>query len=115
MQNVFVPQSDSVQNLLLELRNEIISLKTEVVQLKHEIKELKDENTKAITKLTEEVISVKLENRKHHSDAIITDQLADSQKLPFDIIADLEHFNLEIQQNEDKLKQFVRIIVRHID
>ncbi|TMW43974.1 hypothetical protein DOY81_010946, partial [Sarcophaga bullata] len=52
-QNVSTIQNDSLQNLIIELRNEIKSLKTEVLEMRKDINELKDCNKRSVTKLTE--------------------------------------------------------------
>lgn len=104
VRNVYVPQSDSIVNLIMELRNEISSLKPEVIDLKKEMKELKEGNKRQFIKLTEEVVAHKLESRKHHGQNIIVDELSDTQNLPFNEINDLNIF-----ENEEKLKQFVSI------
>lgn len=95
---------------MLELRNEISSLKTEVIDLKKEVKELKEENKRSLIKLTEEVIAVKLEGRKHHGDNIILDEFKEAQNLPFNVINDLNIFDALVQENGEKLKQFVSIV-----
>ncbi|KAL7724574.1 hypothetical protein ACLKA6_002504 [Drosophila palustris] len=107
-----MPPPDNVQSLLLELRNEIRSLKAEVSDLKQEVKSLKDANTQSIIKLTEEVISVKLANRSHHRDPILDEEFADIQHLPFDDISNLEKYEQDVQQNDNKLTQFKRFIAK---
>lgn len=107
MQNVYIPPSDCLQDLVRELRDEVKSLKYEILDMKKEIIELKDGNKRSLVKLTEEVIAVKLENRKHHHDNALNDEYIDSQKLPLVVIDDLKKFDKEVQENEDKLRQFV--------
>ncbi|XP_036335138.1 uncharacterized protein LOC118745676 [Rhagoletis pomonella] len=90
LQNVYASETNSLQTLVLDLHGEIKSFKSEISSLKEEIKELKDGNKRAFTKLTEEVIAVKLENRRHHNDITSIDEFEDLQKLPLAVIADLE-------------------------
>ncbi|XP_017469091.1 PREDICTED: uncharacterized protein LOC108361075 [Rhagoletis zephyria] len=101
LQNVYASETNSLQTLVLDLHGEIKSFKSEISSLKEEIKELKDGNKRAFTKLTEEVIAVKLENRRHHNDITSIDEFEDLQKLPLAVIADLEKFHGEIQHNKE--------------
>lgn len=91
------------------MRGEIKSLRSEVAGLTKKITDLEDTNKRAFTKLTEEVIAVKLESRKHHDDNILPQEFKDVQK-PFESVNELQRFDHEIQENEDKLRQFVSIL-----
>lgn len=113
VENISVPQSDSLEKLILEMRDEIKSLKSEILNMKKEITELKDGNQRSFMKLTEEVIAVKLENRKHHDDNTLMEEFKDMQKLPFAVVDDIQKFEKEVEENEDKLKQYVSIIASH--
>ncbi|XP_075147430.1 uncharacterized protein LOC142221570 [Haematobia irritans] len=112
LQQVYVPQSDNIVRLLMELRTEVASLKTEVVDLKRELKEFKDGNKRQLIKLTEEVLETKLECRKHHGQNLIVDELNEAQKLPFNNKNDLNEFENLLQENEEKLKQFKELIAK---
>ncbi|XP_036335137.1 uncharacterized protein LOC118745675 [Rhagoletis pomonella] len=123
LQNVYASETNSLQTLVLDLHGEIKSFfKSEISSLKEEIKELKDGNKRAFTKLTEEVIAVKLENRRHHNDITSIDEFEDLQKLPLAVIADLEKLDGEIQHNKEFIAKtggdgpakFLRTAVRKV-
>jgi len=109
---------DSIHNLLNDLCNEIRALKSEVSglkcevsNLKEEVEVLKDSNTRLMTKLTQEVIAVKLENRSLHIGADTSEELPELEILPFAAIDNIVQFDKEIQQNDEKLNKFVNIIL----
>lgn len=71
------------------------------------------QNRKTIGKLTEEVIAVKLENRKHHN-SIAFKNNPKFDKLPFMLKDDLNAFNSELEKDKEFLDDFVSILKRCI-
>ncbi|XP_058976189.1 uncharacterized protein LOC131801435 [Musca domestica] len=113
VQNVYTTQPEnSVLNLLMEMRAEIASLKNEVTDLKKEIKDMKETTKRQFVKLTEEVVTVKLEARKQHGLDMVIDELNDTHKFPFNEVKDLQAFDVLVQQNETILKQFKEFIAK---
>lgn len=41
------------------------------------------------------------------------EEFKDMQKLPFAVVDDIQKFEKEVEENEDKLKQYVSIIASH--
>ncbi|XP_051858073.1 uncharacterized protein LOC127565060 [Drosophila albomicans] len=82
---------DKITDILLKIQKENRILKAEVVELKL-----------SITKLAEEVITVKLENRKLHSTrGQHTDDLPDFRSLPFTNINEITNFDNDVQQDNE--------------
>jgi len=96
-----------------EIASLINELRAEIRTLREEIKELKDTTTQRITKLTEEVITLKLESRQHHRNPIEAVESPSLQKLPLSSIDDLIELDEEVQKNEIQLEQFVSIKIKN--
>lgn len=109
-----IPETGNLQNLLQDLVKEIKQLRSEVSEikllnsdLKAEITALKESNKRGLLKLTEEVVSVKMENRKNNTDFDADVLFSDIPKLPLSAISEVVAFDEEVQKNESQLRQFV--------
>ncbi|XP_046868340.1 uncharacterized protein LOC124460791 [Drosophila willistoni] len=115
--NLRIPETGNLQNLLQDLVKEIKQLRSEVSEikllnydLKAEITALKESNKRGLLKLTEEVVSVKMENRKNNSDFDSDVLFSDIPKLPLSAISEVAAFDEEVQKNESQLRQFKHLI-----
>ncbi|KAL7724412.1 hypothetical protein ACLKA6_008759 [Drosophila palustris] len=100
------PHLETIYTLLLDIQKENRSLKAEVLELKKNQHEMK----LSITKLIEEVVSGKLENRKLHCTTAqlqVIDDLPYFQQFPFTAINDMINFDEMVQKEDDQLNQFV--------
>ncbi|KAM8702494.1 hypothetical protein ACLKA7_001825 [Drosophila subpalustris] len=84
----------------------------ELTSLRKEVKDLKEQNcqsSKMMVKMTEEILAVKLEARKHRQDST-SFEVFDSKQLPFSTKEALEEFENTIEENEEKLHKFKEFI-----
>ncbi|KAM8701289.1 hypothetical protein ACLKA7_004940, partial [Drosophila subpalustris] len=80
----------------------------ELTSLRKEVKDLKEQNcqnSKMMVKMTEEILAVKLESRKHRQDST-SFEVFDSKHLPLSTKEALEGFEKTIEENEEKLHKF---------
>ncbi|KAL7739842.1 hypothetical protein ACLKA6_003284 [Drosophila palustris] len=84
----------------------------ELTSLRKEVKDLKEQNcqnSKMMVKMTEEILAVKLEARKHRQDST-SFEVFDSKHLPLSTKEALEEFEKTIEENEEKLHKFKEFI-----
>ncbi|KAM8718665.1 hypothetical protein ACLKA7_001386 [Drosophila subpalustris] len=80
----------------------------ELTSLRKEVKDMKEQicqNSKMMVKMTEEILAVKLEARKHRQDSTYF-EVFDSKHLPLSTKEALEEFEKTIEENEEKLHKF---------
>ncbi|KAL7726380.1 hypothetical protein ACLKA6_004521 [Drosophila palustris] len=80
----------------------------ELTSLRKEVKDLKEQNcqnSKMMVKMTEEILAVKLEARKHRQDST-SFEVFDSKQLPLSTKEALEEFENTIEENEEKVHKF---------